>query len=301
MKKISVNPDYLKISRRGSKEKKKKKEKLSNSLKPNRIKRDLIKRIKEHNNKLRDKEKQNKLKNKNKDFENDFENTLQYLDKITKKNKEKKKKKRKNKTMKNQPFQQQQQPFDNNMEHQYNQRFKIPNAPPYGILKNGKKPTYRTYNKTLKKNTSFSENITPINIHNSMENNIIENNFMNNMNIKSEREKKLEKLKKKLKPKKNKVYTKRLRRRITLGKKNGSIGVMIKNNKTRRAIKNEHIVLKNKDISEVKEYLKKHNLIKIGTSAPENILRQLYESAYLSGNIINKNPNILLHNWETND
>ena len=56
-----------------------------------------------------------------------------------------------------------------------------------------------------------------------------------------------------------------------------------------------------KDISEIKEYLKKHNLIKIGTSAPENILRQIYESAYLSGNIINKNPNILLHNWETND
>ena len=75
---------------------------------------------------------------------------------------------------------------------------------------------------------------------------------------------------------------------------------MIKNNKTRKAIKNEHLVLK-KDISEVKEYLKKHNLIKIGTSAPENILRQLYESAYLSGNVVNKNPNILLHNWETKD
>ena len=261
MKKISVNPDYLKISKRGGrKEKKKKKEKLSNSLKPNRIKRDLIKRIKEHNNKLREKEKQKKLSNKNKEFENEFENTLQYLDKITKKNKEKKKKKRKNKTMKNQRFQQvqnshfqqqqqhiqQQYQLNNNMENQYNQQFKIPDAPPYGILKNGKKPTYRTYNKTLKKNTSFSENHVPINIHNNMENNIIENNFMNNMNIKSEREKKLEKLKRKFKPKKNKVYTKRLRRRITLGKKNGSVGVMIKNNKTRRAIKNEHLVLKKK-------------------------------------------------------
>ena len=60
MKKISVNPDYLKISKKGRKEKKKKKEKLSNSLKPNKIKRDLIKRIKEHNNKLREKEKQKK-------------------------------------------------------------------------------------------------------------------------------------------------------------------------------------------------------------------------------------------------
>ena len=250
--------------------------------------------------------KKNKKKiDKNKEFENEFENTLQYLNKITKQNKEKKRKK-KNKTMKKnherqQQQQQQQQQHNIPIHNEYQQQFKIPDAPPYGILKNGKKPTYRTYNKTLKKNTSFSENHIPINIHNDMNNNNIEHNFMNNMNIKSEREKKLEKLKKKFKPKKNKVYTKRLRRRITLGKKNGSVGVMIKNNKTRKAIKNEHLVLKKKDISEVKEYLKKHNLIKIGTSAPENILRQLYESAYLSGNVVNKNPHILLHNWETND
>jgi hypothetical protein len=132
-----------------------------------------------------------------------------------------------------------------------------------------------------------------------MGDNPVEQNFLNNMNIKSERERKLEKIKKKRKNKKNKLFTKRLRRRITLGKKNGQVGVLIKNNKTRKIIKDEHLVLKKKDITDVKDYLKKHNLIKIGTSAPENILRTMYESAYLSGNIINKNSNILLHNWES--
>ena len=89
--------------------------------------------------------------------------------------------------------------------------------------------------------------------------------------------------------------------KILLLKKNGKIGVLIKNNKTRRIIKDEHKILKKKDISEVKKYLKKHNLIKIGSSAPENVLRNMYESAYLSGNVTNKNAKILLHNWQNSE
>ena len=41
----------------------------------------------------------------------------------------------------------------------------------------------------------------------------------------------------------------------------------------------------------------KHNLIKIGSSAPDYIFRTMYENAYLSGDISNKNDEILLHNW----
>ena len=47
----------------------------------------------------------------------------------------------------------------------------------------------------------------------------------------------------------------------------------------------------------LKQYLRKHNLIKIGSSAPEDILRKIYEDSFLAGNIYNKNPQNLLHNY----
>ena len=77
----------------------------------------------------------------------------------------------------------------------------------------------------------------------------------------------------------------------------GKVSVLVKNKKTRKKLKNEVNILKKKDIQEIKDYLRKHNLIKIGSNSPEYILREIYESAYLSGDIINKNPDILLHNW----
>ena len=47
--------------------------------------------------------------------------------------------------------------------------------------------------------------------------------------------------------------------------------------------------------------LRKHNLTKIGSSAPEHILRAMYENSYLTGDVKNKNPEILLHNWSKED
>ena len=78
------------------------------------------------------------------------------------------------------------------------------------------------------------------------------------------------------------------------------MGVLIKNKKTRKNVKREISNLKKKSYSTVKKYLKKHNLIKIGTAVPEDIGREIYESAYLSGDIYNKNSDVLLHNYITN-
>ena len=102
-------------------------------------------------------------------------------------------------------------------------------------------------------------------------------------------------------PHKKKIRTRRIRRKITLGKHKGMVGVLVKNKKTRKIVKNEVNILKRKPINEIKEYLRKHNLLKIGSAAPDNIMRGTYESAYLSGDVYNKNTDILLHNWKDDD
>ena len=80
-------------------------------------------------------------------------------------------------------------------------------------------------------------------------------------------------------------------------KKLGVVGVLIKSGKTRKLITTEQDTLRSRCLSEVKQYLRKHNLIKAGTTAPEDILRKLYEDSFLAGNIFNKNPENLLHNY----
>ena len=71
----------------------------------------------------------------------------------------------------------------------------------------------------------------------------------------------------------------------------------LKIKKQEKKIQGEVNILKKKRIQEVKDYLRRHNLIKIGSNSPEYVLRNMYENAYLSGNALNKNSDILLHNW----
>ena len=319
-KSISINPSYFKIG--GKKEKKKKKKpSFKNKLKPNDIKKKLIAKIKAHQKKEKDKEITEHEKENN-TFKNEFQETLSYLEDMKKKKKQKKQKKKekrknRNKTLKKST---QQAGFmsqtndnkidinpmnssnsSNNSSNNRNSNDNINSIlpdPPHGCLKGGKKPTWRQYNKTLKKNKNEILN---------------EYTIKPNFNLSSqfeERSDKLEKLKDKFReinepntPKKTKIKTRRIRRKITLGKnkKGGFVGVLVKSKKTRKNVKKEVDVLKHKSILEVKDYLRKHNLTKIGSSAPDHILRATFENAYLSGNISNNNSEILLHNWQEGD
>ena len=101
-KKISINPEFFKMS--GKKEKKKKKKKPTfreSQLKPNNVKKELIARIKEHQQreKQRELDELEKLKKKeDQNFKNEFKDTMDYLEELNKK--KKKKRKNKNKTLK---------------------------------------------------------------------------------------------------------------------------------------------------------------------------------------------------------
>ena len=94
---------------------------------------------------------------------------------------------------------------------------------------------------------------------------------------------------------KKKIKT--IKRKIKLGKSKGKVGVLIKNRNSRKTIKKEISNLKKKSINNVKKYLRKHNLIKIGSAAPDILLKDMYKESYLSGDIYNKNGDILLHNF----
>jgi hypothetical protein len=87
-------------------------------------------------------------------------------------------------------------------------------------------------------------------------------------------------------------------RKYMLGKSKTtrSIGVLIKNNTTKRNVIDKMKELKHVPLKQIKEGLQKSNLIKCGSNAPNDVLRKMYESSMLAGDIINVNKDLILHN-----
>ncbi len=172
---------------------------------------------------------------------------------------------------------------------------------PYGCLKGGQKPTYRSWQKTLKRTPEINneENCVPKTI--------------NKLEVIQDKRERLRRLKKKILnekkdcnvPGKPKIHipTRKTKRtttkKYTLGKnKNGtSIGILIKDKKTRKKIIDAQKEMKKKDINEIKKYLYDHGLIKVGTNAPSNLIRNMYESSMLTGEIKNVQDGILINNY----
>ena len=149
-----------------------------------------------------------------------------------------------------------------------NHNITIKTPPPYSNLKGGNKPTYREWNKTYKTHTGQPR-----------------------LSIDENKNMKMMIPCKKLITRKTKTI------KYNLGKKGKNINILIKNNNTRKKIKQEIMSLRKKPIIEVKEYLHDKNLIKSGTLAPNDVLREIYEQSILSGDLINENKQNLIHNF----
>ena len=76
------------------------------------------------------------------------------------------------------------------------------------------------------------------------------------------------------------------------------VSVLVTNKTIRARTTLKQQELKQVPMAEVKKYLLKNGFIKVGTSSPNNILREIYENAQLiCGEIKNHNPENLLYNY----
>jgi len=75
---------------------------------------------------------------------------------------------------------------------------------------------------------------------------------------------------------------------MTLGKNKHNVGVLVKNAKTRKDIMQAKNEIQNAKIHDIKHDLFKKGMIRTGSLAPDDVLKNMYESSILAGHVTNK-------------
>jgi hypothetical protein len=82
-----------------------------------------------------------------------------------------------------------------------------------------------------------------------------------------------------------------------LGKQCDKVSVLIKNRKTRKRVEQEKTNLSQDSLQKMKAHLIERNLLKTGSNAPADVLKQIYKDSILTGDLTNKCGETLLHNF----
>jgi hypothetical protein len=180
-------------------------------------------------------------------------------------------------------------------------KFSNSSAPKWGCMKNGSLPTYRSWKNTTQKmhiepnapiiceQPIISSNIPPLNdsiVKRRAEMRANMNAFNSPIHTK---------------PKNRYLKQKRtVRRTYKLGRSqiHPKVSVLISNRTIRNRLMTDAQELKQTPIDEVKRFLVKNGFVRVGSSAPNDVLRKMYETAKLMcGEIKNHNPENLLYNF----
>lgn len=267
-KTIQINPSLFNVSNKQKKEKKTIPLKITNE---NNVKRELIKKVKEHQKSTR----------KNQSFQEDFDHSMKYLKNM----------------IDNKEVTPVHLELPSTLEDSNTITTNI-SEPVWGNLKNGNKPTYRSYMKTQKNRSNIeTSSPPPTSIVNMDSNNNSTSTNHTNSTIEIPNAQKMNT--------NNQIHNKKrikhkiTRKKYTLGKSKTKkqINILIKDCHTKNKIVNEKNILARTPINEVKKYLYDRSFIKIGCNAPEQVLREMYESVILSGNVTNTNSTIMMENY----
>ena len=198
-------------------------------------------------------------------------------------------------------------------------------VPSYGCLKGGQLPTYRTLMNQTRKQPIMNVVQPPI-THNTIsppppvlpqapptlvagappvavdQQKIMEqkiNDSLKRVNEIRETANKLQQLKSNSKPRKMK-RKRTLRRTYKVGKSKTvpKVSVLVSNKTIRNNASTKSQQLKQVPIEEVKRFLVKRGLIKIGSITPNDVLRKMYETTLMMcGEVYNHNPENLMYNF----
>ena len=317
-KTISINPDLFKYTNKNTSRKKNKSEKADIKIKPtssekqqNKILRKqhilrYLRQQQENNYKKLLQNEEQKVKTKkpiSNDFSNDFDDSLNYLKSLPKNdathNYSVKSFHRPNNSALNDPLEP--MVYDNHFDTHDESSIKLSkpvisnvSTPNWGCLKNGNLPTYRNWKQLTQKKQEQPLNTMqePINaIQETIGIKPSRHNLFASMKAKQE----------KPQPKLNFLKQKKtVRRNYKVGRSSvfSNIAVLVSNKTIRNNIMNKSQELKHISIEDVRRYLIKRGFIRVGSSAPNDVLRKMYETANLMcGEIENHNTENLLYNY----
>ena len=83
----------------------------------------------------------------------------------------------------------------------------------------------------------------------------------------------------------------------SFGKKNDTVRVLIKDKSTYDGIHRDIDKLKKHNMNKIRNFLRTKRLYKVGSTAPDDVLREIYINVSLTGEIENKGSDTMLHNY----
>jgi hypothetical protein len=187
-----------------------------------------------------------------------------------------------------------------------NMRSTVPPPPQYGCLKGGKLPLYRQF---TRKNYDTTAGSGPIHVPSTPIPSLLPPNPIQPplIDLSGGRDRKVEEIakitnfmKSKYKPPPPKRQRKTIKRTYNVGKSKNvpRVSVLLSNKTIRNNISTKSQLLKQTPIQDVKKFLVKNGFIKIGSIAPNDVLRKMYETASLiCGEIHNYSPENLVYNF----